>query len=76
MQEADVMGDALYPLLGAAILAVIGFALVMKAGSKFGWLVVAGACVWAWFILQPAIMAARRPSAGQQGSSYYQIPKK
>ncbi|MGI8908034.1 MAG: hypothetical protein ACR2IE_16275 [Candidatus Sumerlaeaceae bacterium] len=70
------MGDALYPLLGAAIVAVIGFAILMKGGSKFGWLVVAGACVWAWFILQPAITAARRSSAGQQGSSYYNVNKK
>lgn len=70
------MGDALYPLVGAAILAVIGFAIVMKGGSKFGWIVVAGACVWGWFILQPAITAARRSSASQQGSSYYQVPAK
>jgi hypothetical protein len=65
--------DILYPLLGAAIIAVIGFAILMKGGSKFGWLIVAGGCVWAWFILQPVIMKTRQSSAAQQGSSYYNV---
>ena len=70
------MGDALYPLLGAAIIAVVGFAILLKGGSKFGWIIVAGACGWAWVTLQPIIMASKKSSAAQQGSSYYQIPAK
>lgn len=69
-------GDPLYMLLGAGILAIIGFALVMKAGNKLGWLLVVGACAWAWVTLQPTIQAARRGSAAPAGSAYYNVPKR
>jgi hypothetical protein len=58
------------------ILVIIGFALVMKAGSKFGWLVIAAAGVYAWFVLQPVIHGARRGAATpeQNRSGYYRKP--
>jgi len=70
-------GDLLYNLLGAGIVAVIGFALIMKMGNKLGWLLVAGACVFAYISLKPTISAAGRSSAAQDGqsSSYYSTKK-
>lgn len=65
--------DLLYNLLGAGIVAIVGFALIMKAGNKLGWLLVAGACLYGFVALKPTIESARRSSAAQGGttSNYY-----
>ena len=62
------MGDALYPLLGAGALVIVGFFFIMKLGNKLGWLIIAGAVFWAYTALQPAIESARRPAASGSGS--------
>jgi len=64
--------DILYPMVGVLILVIIGFALVMKAGNKLGWIVIAAAAVYAWFVLQPVIHGARRGAASpEQNRSGY-----
>lgn len=64
-------GDLLYNLLGAGIVLIIGFALIMKAGNKLGWILVAAAAIYAWLALQPTIRAAsvRNPAPAKGG--YY-----
>jgi hypothetical protein len=66
--------DVLYPLLGAAAVVIVGFAIVMKGGSKFGWIAVAAGIVWAYYTLQPVIRQAGQPASGK--GDYYNVPGK
>lgn len=61
----------LYPLIGAGILSIVGFALIMKAGNKIGWILVAGAVVWAYTTLQPTMQEAKRKATPEQSSQGY-----
>jgi hypothetical protein len=76
----NFQGDLLYALLGAGIVLIIGFALIMKAGNKFGWLLVAGAVGYAFYALQPTMRragsSAAAPGASGTSSSYYGVEKK
>ena len=66
--------DLTMSLVGAGALVVIGFFLILKAGSKLGWLFVIAAAIWAWYAVQPTIQEARRSPAGQPGQDYYRQP--
>ena len=68
------MGDALYPLLGAGALVVVGFFFIMKLGNKLGWLIIAGAVFWAYTALKPTIESAQRPASGS--GDYYDTNRK
>ncbi len=70
--------DLLYNLIGAGVVAVIGFALIMKLGNKLGWVLVAGACAFAYVSLKPTIHDAGKSSAAGGGvtSGYYKTGKK
>lgn len=77
MMALSAQGDILYSLIGALILVIIGFALVLKAGSKAGWLFIAGAAIWAYYSVQPIIEAAHTRATPEQSSrGYYRLPKK
>ena len=66
--------DVLYPLLGAGVVVIIGFAIVMKAGSKLGWIAIAAGVAWAYYSLQPVITQASKPPSGK--GDYYNTSKK
>ena len=63
--------DLTMSLVGAGALVIIGFFLILKAGSKLGWLFVIAAAIWAFYSLLPTIRNAQRSPAGQQGQDYY-----
>lgn len=67
----QVGGDLLYNLIGAGIVGIVGFAVIMKAGNKLGWVLVAGAAFYAYLALQPTIRSAsvRNPAPAKGG--YY-----
>ncbi|MFH0792734.1 MAG: hypothetical protein V2A74_01735 [bacterium] len=44
--------ERLYHFLGAGVLVVIGAALALRAGSKWGWLVILGGLAWAYLTLK------------------------
>jgi hypothetical protein len=72
-------GDLLYALIGCGIAIIVGFALIMKAGSKFGWLIVAGGVAFAFYALQPTMRKAgssgAAPGASGTSGSYYDVNK-
>jgi len=72
-------GDLLYALVGCGIAIIIGFALIMKAGNKFGWLIVAGGVAYAFYALQPTIRksgsSAAAPGSGGTSGNYYNVNK-
>ncbi len=67
-------GDLLYNLLAAGIILVVGFFLVMKAGNKIGWLIVAAAAVYGFMALKPTIQRAGVRNAAPGAGGYYQKP--
>lgn len=64
-------GDLLYDLIGAGIGCIVGFALIMKSGQKFGWIIVAVAVYYAWLALQPTIRAASGRNVAPARGGYY-----
>lgn len=70
------MGDMTLPLTGATVLVIIGVVLLLKGGSKWGLLLVAGAAVWAYHTVQPMISdsKARSSTPEQNNRGYYRKP--
>ena len=64
------------PLIGAAALIIVGFFIVMKGGSKWGWLFIAGAVVWAYTTMQPVIRQSQTGTSTPEQSrrGYYKKP--
>ena len=68
--------DIMYPMIGALVVLIIGFAIVMKGGSKYGWIFIAAAVVWAYMTMKPVMDASRRNTVGQPSSTpYLNVPK-
>lgn len=61
------------PLVGAAAILIVGFFILLKGGSKWGWLFIAGAVAWAYTTVQPVIRQSQTgtstPEQGRRG--YY-----
>ncbi len=67
----QVAGDLLYNMIGSGIGLIVGFTLIMKAGNKLGWVLVAGALVYGWLALQPTIKSASTRNAAPEKGGYY-----
>lgn len=68
--------DAL-PLIGVAVLVIVGLMIVIKAGNKIGWIVLAVAAVWGYHTISPIVSKAQPGvTTPEQGKDYYQIPAK
>lgn len=67
--------DAL-PLIAAAVVLIIGLFILVKGGSKWGWLFIAGAAYWAYVIMQPVIEETQpgRTTPEQNRRGYYRDP--
>ena len=68
--------DILYPLIGCIVLTIIGFFVLLKGGSKVGWLFIIGAVIWGLYIVKPIIAQAQQRATPEQGRGYYRDPTK
>lgn len=48
-----ITGSMLYDFVLVVIVLIIGVGMATKADTKFGWLVVAAACYWAFHLVRP-----------------------
>lgn len=66
-------GDVALPYFCAAGLLIAGVYLLLKVGSKFGWLLVAAAAIWSYTLLKPVAHQAQRGGVTPEQNSrgYY-----
>ncbi len=52
-------GDLMGPLAIVAVLAAVGLALLLLRGSKFGWIFIVAAGLYAFYALGPIVQGSR-----------------
>lgn len=52
-------GDVALPYFCAAGLVIVGFFLLLKMGSKIGWVFLAAAVIWGYVLLKPVVRQAQ-----------------
>ena len=52
-------GDLMGPIAIVAVLAAVGLALLMVRGSKFGWIFIVAAGLYAFYALGPIVQGTR-----------------
>lgn len=66
------------PLIGAAVVVIVGILILLKSGSKFAWLIIAAGTIWAYKEVRPVIQQSKTgtttPEQTQRG--YYKDPAK
>ena len=63
-------GDLMGPLAIVAVLAAVGLVLLMVRGSKFGWIFIAAAVLYAFYALAPMVKATRTTSRTRGTDGY------